>query len=231
LAKAGGSFGTVTKAIVKQELPVNFVNALKKFGKTEDEILDYFKNYHNVRSGENWLNEIQTLKTQYPNLNNDEVFSLWGYTTNFYYGDLNYWLRNGMNSNLTGDVKLILDNALAKLPNYSGQKVYRGIEIKQADLQGFLDSYNQGAKHTWNDFTSCGGTQGASFGNRPEINIIFEIQHTTGKNITDFADGVKYGSMPAPEILIKSGSKFEAISDPIYDSSLGKYIIKLIQTQ
>ncbi|MFC4095521.1 fibronectin type III domain-containing protein [Euzebyella saccharophila] len=229
LVNAGGSFKTVTKTIVKQELPTDFVNALKKFGKTEDEILDYFKNYHNVRSGENWLNEIQTLKAQYPNLSNDEVFSLWGYTTNFYYGDLNYWLRNGLNSNLTGDVKLILENALAKLPNYSGQKVYRGIEIKQADLQGFLDSYNQGAKHTWNDFTSCGGSQGASFGGRPEINIIFEIQHTTGKNITDFADGVKYNNMPAPEILIKSGSKFEAVADPVLDQSTGKWIIKLIQ--
>ena len=111
-----GVFSTVTKDIVKQELPSDFLNALKKFGKTDDEILEYFKDYHNLRSGESWLNDIQLLKTQYTNLNDDEIFSIWGYTTNFFYYDLNSCLRAGINSSLTSEFRLIMNNAISKLP-------------------------------------------------------------------------------------------------------------------
>ncbi len=224
-----GQYTTVTKEIVKQELSLGFVNALKKLGKTEDEILDYFKDYHNIRSGENWLNEIKILKEKYPDLKNDEIFSVWGYTTNFFYKNLNSWLRNGLNTNLTNEIKLLLNDALTKLPDFNNQKVYRGIKIPEENLQNFLDSYKIETKHTWDDFTSCGGSLGASFSGRPEVNVIFEIQHSTGKNISDFADGIKYGNIVGPEILIKSGSEFEAIADPVFDSNIGKWIIKLIQ--
>lgn len=111
------------------------------------------------------------------------------------------------------------------------EKMYRGIAIESNKLQDFLNSYKTGAKHTWDDFTSCGGSQASSFSGRPDVNIIFEIQHTTGKEISALADGIKYGSMPGPEILIKAGSKFEAVSDPIFDAAIGKWKIKLIQTQ
>jgi hypothetical protein len=208
------------------------MNALKSFGKTEDEILDYFKNYHNVRSGEKWLNDIQVLKIQYPNLNSDEIFSLWGYTTNFFYSDLNYWLRTGVNSNLTSDVRLILNNGIGKMPNYSNQFVFRGIEIDQNQINNFISSYAQGSPNKiWNDFTSCGGSMSASFANRADVNVIFKIEHTTGKEITSFADGVEYGGMPAPEILIKSGSEFKVMSPPVFDNSLQKWIIELKQIQ
>jgi len=96
LAKAGGKFGKVTKAIVKQELPTGFVNALKKFGKTEDEILDYFTKYHND-NGFKFLNEIEEVMKQYPSLTKNEAYATWGYTTRFFYWDLNLALRNKEN--------------------------------------------------------------------------------------------------------------------------------------
>lgn len=224
---------TATHEITKKRLPESFVSALKKFGKSEEDILDYFTNYHNVRSSKKFFNEIESFISNANNygLTKDEAFALWGYTTNYFYRDLNAWLRNSTNILKTNDLKSLINSGLAKLPKYFGDNVYRGIVIQPDELQGFLNTYKKGATHVWNDFSSCGGSQAASFGGRPEVNVIFEIRHTTGKEISDLADGIKYGTMPRPEILIKAGSKFEAISDPIFDTSLGKWKVILKQMQ
>jgi hypothetical protein len=232
---AGNIITTATKAITKQRLPKSFVEALKKLGKTEDDILEYFTNYHNGRSGQKFLNEIEDfiLNTNTHGLTRDEAFALWGYTTNYFYRDMNAWLRNGINVGQTADIKLLLNTALNKLPNYSGAKVFRGIEISPLQIDEFIASYANGSTKTWGDFTSCGGSLQASFGNRPTINVIFEIEHITAKEITSLADGVKYNvpPMPAPELLIKAGSNFTVTAPPVFDNSLQKWIIKVTQTQ
>ena len=162
-----------------------------------------------------------------------ETFSLWSYTTNYFYRDMNAWLRNGINVSQTADIKLLLKSVLNKLPNYDGAKVFRGIEISPSQIDDFIASYVNGSTITWNDFTSCGGSVQASFGGRSEVNVIFEIQHITAKEITNLADGVKYSvpPMPAPEILIKAGSNFTVTAPPVFDNALQKWIIKVTQTQ
>ena len=99
--------------------------------------------------------------------------------------------------------------------------------------EGVVKTTPRGGTKTWNDFTSCGGSVQASFGGRAEVNVIFEIQHTTAKEITNLADGVKYSvpPMPAPEILIKAGSNFTVTAPPVFDNTLQKWIIKVTQTQ
>jgi hypothetical protein len=79
---------------------------------------------------------------------------------------------------------------------------------------------------------SCGGSVQASFGGNPAVNVIFEIEHTTAKEISDLADGIKYSlpAMPKPEVLIKSGSQFQVTAAPTFDTQLQKWIIKLQQT-
>ena len=98
-------------------------------------------------------------------------------------------------------------------------------------MQDFLNTYKIGAKHTWNDFTSCGGSKSASFANREGVNVIFQIKQTTGKDISNLADGIRYGTMPKPEILIKSGSKFKVLGTPSIDPESGKYLINVIQIE
>ena len=71
----------------------------------------------------------------------------------------------------------------------------------------------------------------ASFASRPDVNVIFKIEHTTGKEISNFSDGIKYGDMPAPEIVIKSGSEFQVVAPPVFDNTLQKWIIELKQVQ
>lgn len=230
---AGNIIQITTKAITKTRLPNNFINALKAFGKTEDDILEYFTKYHNERSNLRFLNEIEDFisSTNTYNLTKDEVFALWGYTTNYFYRDLNSWLRNGINATKTSDISQILNSALSKLPNYNGTKVFRGIEIDPSQINSFIASYSNGSSKIFNDFLSCGGSVQASFGGRPLVNVIFEIEHITAKEISDLADGIKYNVplMPKPEVLIKSGSQFQVIAPPTFDTQLQKWIIKLQQ--
>lgn len=77
---ANGIITTATKAITKSRLPNEFVDALKIFGKSEDEILTYFTDYHNLRSNNQFLNEIEEYITSMNahNLTRAEAFSLWG---------------------------------------------------------------------------------------------------------------------------------------------------------
>ncbi len=232
---AGNLITTATKAITKQRLPNSFMEALKKFGKTEDDILEYFTNYHNVRSGQKFLNEIEDFISGLNphNLTRDEAFALWGYTTNYFYRDLNTWLRKSENIIQTTEIKNLINGGLAKLPNYSGEYVFRGISIESNNLNSFLADYSSGSIKPWGDFTSCGGSKSASFAGRSDVNVIFQIKHTTGKEISDLADGIKYAIPPIakPEILIKSGSKFKVLGTPTIDSETGKYLINVIQIE
>lgn len=223
----------VTKEFVKSKLPQSFVDSLKSFGKTEDEIIDYFVKYHNERSGKRFFDDIDEFlaKNKKLKLTDAEATGLWGYTTHLFYKDLNNWLRAGKNADKTKDIEKLVNQGLGKMPKYAAPQVFRGITIDPTNLADFLETYKKGKANTWNDFTSCGGSRDASFGGRPDVNVIFEILHKDGKEISDVADGIKYGKMPKPEILIKSGSEFTSIADPIFDTSLNKWIIKLIQTK
>lgn len=235
LSTSVGIIAIATKAITKTRLPSSFMSALKKFGKSEDDILEYFTKYHNERSGQKFLNEIEEFmaNTNVNNLTRDEAFALWGYTTKYFYKDLNAWLRSGVNIIKTSDISNLLNSALTKLPNYNGTKVFRGLEIDPSQLDNFISSYSNGSSKVFNDFQSCGGSIQASFGGRPSVNVIFEIDQLTAKEISNLADGIKYGvpPMPKPEILIKSGSQFKVVAPPIFDSQMQKWVIRLQQTQ
>lgn len=226
-------YKTVTKAFVKEKLPTDFVDALKSFGKTEDEILDYFVSYHNGRSSEQFFNDIEYFMRvkNAANLTKEETYALWSYTTNLYFRDMNLWLRNGENAARTEKIKNLLNSALSKMPDYGGQFVYRGIVIEQNQLDAFLASYSNGSVRPWNEFTSCGGSLEASFAGRQDVNILFQIEHKTGKNITDLSDGIKYGVPPMgePEVLIKAGSNFKVVSQPQFNNALQKWVIKIEQ--
>jgi hypothetical protein len=188
-------------------------------------------NYHNGRARQNFLDDLNfyLIKKNTYKLTHEEAFALWGYTTKFFYKELNDNLRKGINPDKTKEISELLNSALKKLPNYSGPRIYRGIAIEPAMLQSFIKDYSLGNTKLWNDFTSCGGSMSASFSGRAEVNVIFDIAHTTGKEISDLADGVMYGGMPRPEILIKAGSQFKVIAAPLFDQSLQKWIIRVQQ--
>jgi len=100
---------------MKKEIPKDFLNALKKFGRTEDEILEYYTKYHNENNFI-FLNQIDEIVNNGKNISKTDAFALWSYTTNHYYWDLNNWLRNGINANKTKQISKLISNALEKMP-------------------------------------------------------------------------------------------------------------------
>ena len=228
---AEGATETVTPATMKEILPSEYLSALTKFGKTETEIVDYFTTYHNVRGGGKFLSDIESYLA-YKNIHNltgGEAYAIWGYTTRFFYEDLNLWLRNGENLVKTEEISKLINRGLGKIPKYQGAFLYRGIEIGPSELQSFLNSYKAGSITEFKAFTSCGGSAEASFADRISKNVIFKIQHISGKEISQFADGVIFGEPPmaAPEILMNSNIKLQVIGIPEFNYSLNKWVIEL----
>ena len=214
---------TSTKAITKTRLPNEFMDVLKEFGKSEDDILDYFTKYHND-NGFRFLNEVEDLIIQFPTLTKGEAYILWAYTTRHFYDDLNLWLREGTNLSKTRSITNLLNGALNKLDNFNSPIIYRGI---RGDASTLLSTYTSGSNHTWNAFTSCGSSKAASFADKTDV--IFEIKHLNAKDISSFADGIKFRGYPPSELLIKAGSEFKVISNNKIDALSGKPIIELLQ--
>lgn len=133
----------VNSDYVKALLPTNYVNTLKTFGKTEEDIVTYFRNYHNVYTKGEFFTQIEEvlLKSNPHGLTPDEAYAVWGYTTNYFYRDLNQWLREGSNIGKTTEITKLLKQALQKVPKYNGT-AYRTIELKGADLTEFLKKYS-----------------------------------------------------------------------------------------
>jgi hypothetical protein len=222
----------VDTAYVRKKLPVCFMDALTKFGLTAPDILQYFSKYNNSRCNKRFFDGVdEIIKTNHYNLVDCDVYALWGYTTNLFYKDLNGWLRADTNASKTEYITREMVNALNKLPNYEGKILYRGITIPASDLQDFLKGYKAGSENTWTSFTSCGGTESGSFAGRPIINVIFVIEHQTGKDISVFADGIRCGVPPntPPEILIKPNCTFVSTVNPSFDPTEKKWMIHLKQ--
>ena len=66
---------------------------------------------------------------KYPSLTKTEAYAIWGYTTRFFYWDLNLAIRNGEKLAELADLKSILNRAISKMPKYDGI-AYRAIELK-----------------------------------------------------------------------------------------------------
>ena len=233
VSPAIGMFETVTPEIMQAALPDDFVAALRTFGKSDDDIYTYFANYHNGRSGQGFLNDITTFmeSANVHGLTDAEAFAVWGYTTNYFYRDLNAWLRTGTNVGQTAEMRTLINSGLAKLPDYSGTHIYRGISIDDSQLQNFLRSYSDGSTTTWNDFTSAGGSLDASFAGRPDVNVVFSIEHLNAKDISDLADGVRYGGMPPPELILPSGSEVRVTEPPRFDPATNRWFINVTQVR
>ncbi|WP_298734619.1 hypothetical protein [uncultured Chitinophaga sp.] len=216
------------KAMAKAKLPPGFVNAVKKLGKTEDEIMEYFARYQYESNFFDLIEDFISDPLKNVNkLSPEEAYTIWGYTTSLYYREMNGMMRQGLDAAKTADMAQMLSNALKKLnPPYNGA-VYRAIEIAPADLNNFLGNYQDGMELVWKEFTSAGSSPTGSFQVKSKKNVIFEIESTfSGKDITDLADGVKFRNMAPKEILFDAGMKVKVTAPPIFQAD-GKILIKL----
>ncbi|WP_026703851.1 hypothetical protein [Flavobacterium soli] len=219
-----GRFARVTQEVMKEELGKDFINALKKMGNKEDDILEYFVKYHNENDFR-FLNEIDQLLVKYSSLSKTEAVTLWGYTTNYFYWDLNSWLRQGINAHKTKEIAEILTQALAKMPKYNGI-AFRALEIRPDVLGNFLKLHELGKVVKYEDFVSCGSNTKAAFFNKPDKNVFLRIEVKNAPIISDFADGIKIRGYDKEELLLFRGNNFEIRSvEKIEDN----YLITIIQ--
>lgn len=200
-------FGKITKALMKLEMPDEFLNALKKLGMQEDDILEYFTKYHN-ENNYRFLNEINELLIKYPNLTKADAFSLWSYTTNCYYWNLNDWLRRGINVTKTKEISKMITKALEKMPKYNGN-AFRALEFNDEKLLlDFLTKHRKGKTVKYNDFVSCGSNTEAAFFNKPKKNVRLKMTVKDAPVVSDFADGIKFRGYVKDELLLLRGRKF-----------------------
>ncbi len=212
---------------VKDLLPKKFVNSLKKFGKSEEEIFDYFRKYHNVHTKGDFFKSIEDIlvKSNTSRLARDEAYAIWGYTTNFFYGDLNRWLREGKNIVKTKEISELLDKSIRKLPKYSGN-AFRAIELDGKALTAFLAKHQKGMKVPYDEFTSAGSSKGAAFFDKPSKNVKLIMEVKDAPDISDFADGIKFRGYQRKELLLPRGSEFQVTGRDFVN---GIYEIRLIQ--
>lgn len=195
---------------MKKHMPEDFLEALKRFGKTEDEILECYTKYHN-ENGFRFLNEIDEILAKNKSITKTDAYTLWSYTTNHYYWDLNNWLRNGINANKTKEIARLLTNALEKMPKYNGT-AFRALEFSDEKLlQSFLKKHIPGKTVEYNDFVSCGSNTEAAFFDKPKKNVFLRMEVKNAPIISDFADGIKIRGYAKEELLLKQGRRFEVI--------------------
>ncbi len=164
-----------------------------------------------------------------------EIHSIFGYTTNFFYYDLNLWLRAGTNTNKTAKMKQLLNGALAKLPQWNGNIAYRGIKIKgvnpQQEIAEILAKYQKGASVPHGEFTSIGSSQDAAFINSPttkfELRITLKTKTKT-KDISDLADGIFYRNNPKHELLFPTDTNLY-VNDVFLDQTTDRTVIVLFE--
>ena len=200
-------FGEVTKAIMKKEIPKDFLDSLKRMGKSEDEILEYYTKYHN-ENDYIFLNGIEDILKKNKSITKTDAFALWSYTTNHYYWDLNNWLRNGLHAYKTKAISQLLTDALYKMPKYNGT-AFRALEFSDDDiLQSFLKKHTKGKTVDYNDFVSCGSSTEAAFFDKPKKNVFLKMEVKNAPIISDFADGIKIRGYAKDELLLLRGRNF-----------------------
>jgi hypothetical protein len=206
-------------------LPTGFVNSLKTFGKTEDEIVAYFRKYHNIYTRGEFFTQIENIIVKDKSLTSAEGYGIWGYTTNFFYRDLNTWLREGSNAAKTQEIVTLLKRAIQKVPKYDGV-AYRALEFKENDLVTFMNKYKQSEVVTFDDFLSCGSTKEAAFFNKPSKNVRITMEVNNAPDISSFADGIKFRGYSPKELLLDTGRKFQITSAKFEN---GIYELRMVQ--
>jgi len=184
-----------------EKVPAEFATAMYILGKDEIKFVNAFAHDMTGRGDFYQLIEDYLKNHNKYKLTKDEAFAIWGYTSKFYYADLNRMLREGVNPDLTGPMSELLSSALKKLPDYSEKYAYRGIKIAPDELAAFKAKNQVGATLEWGDFTSAGGSREASFDVKGNRNVVFEIEQKSAKDISLLADAIKFGGMEKPELL------------------------------
>jgi hypothetical protein len=205
---------TRTKALkALREYPNQYVEALESFGLSKSDL--YTR--HGVDYGDEFFQIIADFKASNNyGLTDAEIYAIFGYTTNFFYWNLNNWLRQGINVGQTQLISDLINSGLNKLPSWSGSVAYRGIKVKPPNVQDqintILSRYIGRTSVLHGEFISVGSNHEASFLNNPNVKIRIEFDlkpNSDAKDISSLADGIMYRGNPISELLFPPNMTFQ----------------------
>jgi hypothetical protein len=200
--------------------PDDYVSTIESFGINKSDLFTR----HGVDYGDEFYQMIDLFKSnnQY-GLSDSEIYSIFGFTTNFFYKDLNDWLRSGINQNKTQQIVELISSGLNKLPSWPENIAYRGIKVKPPNIQdkmnAILARYPVGTNVPHGEFISLGSTPEASFLTDPNVKIRMEFDlktNSAAKDISNLADGIYFRNYPISELILPPGMNFRVnfISPP-----------------
>ena len=92
-------------------------------------------------------------------------------------------MRSGASRRDDQAFSLILSSACAKLPPFEGAIVYRVIKLTDHEFAPFVAKYRAGDVVQWSTFSSCSTSDRTRFNG----NVLFAIQHKTGRTIGNYS--------------------------------------------
>jgi len=147
-------------------------------------------------------------------LTDDEAYTIFSYTTIYYYKNMNKWLREGNNVEITKAIHSQLNKSLDKLPSLDEHRIaYRGITLKNTNggeqLTKFLSEHRKGEIVTYDDFVSASIVEKEAF--KGNVQLIMEPKKNgKGKDINDLSFGKQMQSSEG-EVLFKTQSSFKVL--------------------
>ena len=169
------------------------------------------------------------LHTQYPNLTEDEIASIYHYSSmGRYYIKLNRQLNTPPLDEFNQAFADTLSKALDKLPNYESE-VYRGTIISNDILTTYKNAYQSSDKvinHALFTSSSQSGKIAIGFTEfrklkENEVKAFFVILSKTGKIIAKLSEDITQ-----KEVLFKNNTNFE-VSNFEFSESQNTYLITL----
>jgi hypothetical protein len=217
------------KAMIKY--PKKYVEAVEKVGMSRFEL---FKRHASDYGDEYYKMIDDFMHKSSHGLTETEAYAIFGYTTNFYYKNVNAWLRAGIHPEKTNDLVNLIRSGLDKLPSWKGGYAFRGIKIKppdgEAEIKDIVSRYSKGKSVQHGEFVSAGSSREASFLDDPRVKIEMEFilkPQSSAKDISELADGVHYRGNPPSELIFPAGTRFRVFDSPSFEN--GKWIIKLVE--
>jgi hypothetical protein len=172
---------------------------------------DLFKAFGTLKSGENLSFIKNFVKNNPGKYSLSEAYSIFSYTTIFYYRELNQLLRTGVNTVKTLKAKNLLNQALLKMEQVPANTTYyRGIPLEGTDLTNFIAKHKEGAIVTYDEFISCANNRADAFIDATKSNVKITIEtkaNSKAHTIWDLSFGkIKKGT--TDEALFRTQSKF-----------------------
>lgn len=177
---------------------------------------------------------IDKLAKTYPNIPNTELAAIHHYTkSNGNYRQLNKQMDTGTLTEFNRAAQTLITQGLEKLPIYEGS-VYRGMIIKRKDFEiafagdkGDIIKHNRFVSSSKNIKTALEFAKHSPL-KRNEIQVIFEIQSKTGRDISKISEfnGI-FTSKNQQEIMFTNNTSFIIVNKSI--SHNGMIIIKIIE--